>query len=80
MVHLGWTIFGLAYIGVIIITFFLLSVGSIGYGFCNYYNSMLNNQTAYAQLGISYTQNAFMKIDTCIFGNGNALSKFSLAQ
>ena len=51
MVHIGWTIFGLAYVGVIILTFILLSVGSVGYGFCNYLQVMLTNQTAYAELG-----------------------------
>lgn len=80
MVHLGWTIFGLAYVGVIGLTFVLLSVGSVGYGFCGYFNIMLNDQTAFAKLGAAYTQNAFTRIDVCIFGDGDALSKFSLAQ
>lgn len=79
MVHIGWTIFGLAYIGVIVLTFYLLSVGSVAYGFCNYFSVMIKDQTAYARLGASYTQNAFMRLDTCIFGDGNALQKFSLA-
>jgi hypothetical protein len=43
MVHLGWAIFGLVYVGVIVVMFVVLSVGSIGYGFCNYYQSMLNS-------------------------------------
>lgn len=43
MVHIGWTIFGLAYVGVIALTFVLLSVGSIGYGYCNYFSTMLND-------------------------------------
>lgn len=51
MVHIGWTIFGLAYIGVIILTFILLSVGSVGYGYCNYLKLMLTDQTAYNKLG-----------------------------
>ena len=38
MVHLGWTIYGVSYIGVIAVTFFLVSVGSISYNFCNYFN------------------------------------------
>jgi len=41
MVHLGWTVYGLAYIGVLVVTFGTLSVGSIGYGFCNYLKDML---------------------------------------
>ncbi len=80
MVHLGWTIFGLTYMGVIILTFILLSVGSVGYGFCQYYSSMISNQAVYNQINAAYTQNAFGRIDTCIFGDGNALSKFSVAQ
>lgn len=73
LVHLGWNIFGLAYIGVIAITFATLSVGSIGYGFCSYFSSMITTEASYSKLGVAYTQNAFMRIDTCIFGDGNAL-------
>ncbi len=80
MVHLGWTIFGLTYVAIIGLTFVFLSVGSVGYGFCSYFDMMINDQSAYSKLGLSYTQNAFMKIDTCIFGDGDALSKFGLAQ
>jgi len=79
MVHLGWAIFGIVYVGVIVVTFVVLSVGSIGYGFCNYYQNMLNNQAVYNQLGTAYTQNAFKRVDTCLFGNGNSLEKFGLA-
>jgi len=80
MVHLGWTIFGIVYAGVLVITFLVLSVGSVAYGFCSYYKTMLTDQSAYNTLGISYTQNAFMRVDTCIFGSGNALDKFSLGK
>ena len=73
MVHLAWTIYGLSYIGVIIVTFIVLSMGSIGYGFCNYYSAMLTTPDIYNNLGNYYTQNAFKRLDTCIFGNGNAL-------
>jgi hypothetical protein len=80
MVHLGWTVFGIVYIGIIVVTFFVLSVGGIGYGFCEYYKTMLTDQSAYGELGVAYTQNAFMRVDTCIFGDGNVLSKFGLAK
>jgi hypothetical protein len=80
MVHLGWTIYGLAYVGVIIVTFGVLSVGSISYGFCTYFNSMLTNSVSYNLLGQSYTQNLFTRVDTCLFGDGNVLTKFSIAQ
>jgi len=79
MVHLGWAIYGLSYIGVIAVTFFVLSVGSISYNFCNYFNQMLTAQVSYNKLGESYTQNLFTRMDTCLFGDGNALEKFALA-
>lgn len=41
---------------------------------------MISNQAVYNQINAAYTQNAFGRIDTCIFGDGNALSKFSVAQ
>jgi hypothetical protein len=44
MVHLGWAIFGLSYVGVIILTFIFFSLGSLGFGFCNYFKSMISNQ------------------------------------
>jgi hypothetical protein len=50
MVNFGWTIYGLAYIGVIAITFFTLSVGSISYNFCSYFNQMLTVQVSYNKL------------------------------
>ena len=80
MVHLGWTVFGLSYIGVILVTFFALSVGSISYGFCAYYKSLLTVQLSYDRLSVHYTQNMFARLDTCLFRDGNALSKFSVAQ
>lgn len=51
MVHLGWTIYGLSYIGVILVTYYLLSVGSISYNFCEYFHSMLTVQVSYNKLG-----------------------------
>jgi hypothetical protein len=44
LVNLGWIIYGIAYFGVIILSAVLLSGGSLAYGFCNYFDGMLNNQ------------------------------------
>lgn len=44
LVNLGWVIYGLAYFGIIVLTAVLLSGGSLGYTFCNYYGNMLNNK------------------------------------
>ena len=79
MVHLGWTIYGLTYFGVIMVTYQLVSVGSISYNFCRYYKDMLNVQVSYDKLGEAYTQNMFTRLDVCIFGNGNAMEKFEIA-
>lgn len=73
MVHLGWTIYGFTYIGVIVVAFIGLSMGSISYGFCQYFHEMLTVQVSYNKLGESYTQNMFTRLDVCIFGNGNAM-------
>lgn len=80
MVHLGWVIFGLAYAGVLAVAFVTLSVGSLGYGFCSYYEVMLNNQTQFSRLNEAYSQNVLSRLDVCLFGDGNALEKFSIAQ
>ena len=73
MVHLGWTIYGFTYIGVIIVVYHVLSVGSISYNFCQYFNEMLTVQVSYDKIGAAYTQNMFTRLDVCIFGNGNAM-------
>lgn len=78
--HLGWTIYGWCYIGLILVTYYLLSVGSISYNFCSYFESMLTVQLSYNKLGESYTQNMFTRLDVCLFGNGNAMEKFSVAK
>lgn len=73
MVHLGWTIYGLGYLGVILVVYYVFSVGSISYNFCSYFNDMLTVQVQYDKLGTAYTQNMFTRLDVCIFGNGNAM-------
>lgn len=79
MVHLGWTIYGLAYFGVIVVTYYCLSVGSISYNFCNYFHDMLTVQVSYNKLNAAYSQNMFGRLDVCLFGDGNAMKKFSIA-
>lgn len=51
MVHLGWAIYGISYVGVIAVAFFVVSVGSISYNFCRYFNEMLTEQVSYNKLG-----------------------------
>lgn len=80
MVHLGWTIYGLSYFGLIYLTYNLLSLGSISYNFCTYFEQMLTVQVSYNKLGESYTQNMFTRLDVCLFGNGNAMEKFAIAK
>jgi hypothetical protein len=42
MVHLAWVIFSFSFVGGLILMYLFISVGSIGYGFCSYYNGFLN--------------------------------------
>lgn len=79
MVNLGWAIYGLTYFGVIALVFVFLSLGSVGYTFCSYYDSMINSQASFNKLGEAYSQNVFTKLDVCLYGDGNVLKKFSLA-
>lgn len=43
--HFGWVVYGITYFGVVFIAFFTLPMGSLGYTFCEYYGSMLVNET-----------------------------------
>lgn len=44
MVTLGWVIYCFTYFGIVLLVFAFLSVGSIGYSFCNYFDVMINNK------------------------------------
>lgn len=44
MVHMGWVIFSFSFIGGLILMYLFISVGSIGYGFCQYYDGFLHGQ------------------------------------
>lgn len=41
IVHLGWVLYGIVHILVIILIYLFLSGGSVGYHACNYINLML---------------------------------------
>jgi hypothetical protein len=79
MVHLGWAIYGLTYLGVIVVAYYVLSVGSISHNFCSYFHDMLTVRVSYDKLNAAYTQNLFTRLDVCVFGDGNAMEKFSIA-
>jgi hypothetical protein len=80
MVNLGWVIYAFTYFGVIALTFIFLSMGSVGYTFCNYFDKMVNDQAEFNKIGEAYSQNAFTKLDVCMYGDGNVLSKFNIAK
>ena len=73
MVTLGWVIYGIMYFGIVILVFAFLSAGSIGYQFCNYFDSMVLNEVEFNKIGQSYSQNVFTKLDVCLYGDGNVL-------
>jgi hypothetical protein len=80
MVTIGWAAYGIGLIGSIIIIFFTMGLGSLGYGFCNYFDQMISNQTSFNQLGGSNSQNPFVKLKSCFYGDGNVLDSFSLGE
>jgi hypothetical protein len=47
MVHLGWFIFAFSFAGGLILMYLFVGVGSIGYGFCQYYEGLLNGQDVF---------------------------------
>lgn len=51
MVNLGWAIWGITYFGIIALVFVFLSLGSVGYTFCNYFDSMIHSQASFNRLG-----------------------------
>ena len=78
MVHCGWFLYGLMYFGVLVLGYVTYGLGGIGYGACNYFNASLSSPTQYALISASYSQNVFNRLDVCILGDGDALSKFEI--
>lgn len=76
---MGWIIYGLTYFAVIIFSAVFLSGGSLAYGFCNYYDGMLSDKNEFNRIGNFYSQNALVKLDVCLYGDGNVLNKFNIA-
>ena len=75
-IHFGWVVYGLTYFGVVFIVFLMLSYGSLGYTFCQYYSGFLTDEAQFARIGDYYSQNVLTKLDTCLYGNGDVLDKF----
>lgn len=80
MVNLGWVIYGLMYFGIIILVFIFLQAGSIAYGFCSYFDGMVTDQVQFNKISQTDSQNPFTKLDICLYGDGNVLSKFHIAE
>jgi hypothetical protein len=73
MVRFGFVLYGGLMTGIIGLIFVTLGMGSVGYSFCNYYDSMLHDQFSYNRIINSYSQNIFNRLDVCIYGDGNVL-------
>ena len=67
------------YTGILVLGFVTLSMGSVGYSFCVYFHDMLNTESDYTRIGDEYSQNIFNRLDVCLFSDGDALSKFDIA-
>ena len=51
MVNLGWVIYAFTYFGIVALTFIFLSMGSVGYNFCNYFDQMVTNKAEFNRIG-----------------------------
>ena len=50
MVHLGWVIFGFSFVGGLILMYLFIGLGSIGYGFCQYYDGLLHGTDVFQSI------------------------------
>lgn len=73
MVHLGWFIFAFSFVGGLILMYIFIGLGSIGYGFCQYYDGLLNGKDIFYSIQGENTQNILSKVGTCLYGDGDVL-------
>jgi hypothetical protein len=50
MVHLGWVIFGFSFVGGLILIYLFVALGSVGYGFCEYYEGFLGGTDVFQSI------------------------------
>jgi hypothetical protein len=79
MVHIGWLIYSCSFIGGLILMYLFIGLGSIGYGFCQYYDGLLKGTDVFQKIQASNSQNVINRIKTCMYGNGNTLESFGVA-
>lgn len=79
MVHCGWFIYGLMYFGILVLGYVTMGIGEVGYGACSYFNASLSDQSEYSKIGDTYAQNVFNRLDVCMLGDGDVLTKFSIS-
>ena len=53
--------------------YLFIGLGSIGYGFCEYYKGLLTGQEVFQNIKSENSQNILNKLDVCLYGDGNAL-------
>lgn len=44
MVHIGWIMWSFSFLGSLILLYIFLGLGSISYGFCSYYDEILDGK------------------------------------
>jgi hypothetical protein len=50
MVHLGWVIYAMSFVGGLILMYLFVSLGSVGYGFCQYYDGLLHGTEVFESI------------------------------
>ena len=78
MVHCGWVLYGLMYVGILCLAFVTMGIGQAGYSSCQYFKGALSDAEEFSRIGDAYSQNVFNRLDVCILGNGDALAQFDI--
>ena len=81
MVHIGWLIWSISFLGCMILLYFFLGLGNVSYQFCDYFDGILQgNNNIMVKIKSSNSQNAINRLGKCINGNGNSLESFTITQ
>ena len=58
-VHLGWVTYGATYLGIVILCFIFFSLGGISYQFCEFYGSLIKNDSSFNKFAGATGPNEF---------------------
>lgn len=59
--------------------YLFIGLGSVGYGFCQYYDGFLNGNDVFQTIRAENSQNVLNRIDACLYGDGDVITSFGVA-